>query len=57
MDLQKTIERAKNILLKPREEWPVIEAESVEEAVRLVAGTPCAVADGVVEVWPLQREP
>jgi hypothetical protein len=37
--------------------FAVIEAESVEEAVRLVAGTPCAVADGVVEVWPLQREP
>jgi hypothetical protein len=34
--------------------FAIIEAESVEEAVRMVAGTPCAVAHGVVEVWPLQ---
>lgn len=31
----------------------VIEAADLEEAVRLVAMTPCAVAHGVVEVWPL----
>lgn len=31
----------------------VLEAESLEEAVALAAGTPCAVAFGVVEVWPL----
>ncbi|WP_439656887.1 YciI family protein [Lentzea sp. HUAS TT2] len=34
--------------------FAIIEAESVEEAVRMVAGTPCAVAHGVVEVWPLE---
>ncbi|GGN08383.1 hypothetical protein GCM10011609_55020 [Lentzea pudingi] len=34
--------------------FAVVEAESLEEAVRMVAGTPCAVANGVVEVWPLQ---
>ncbi len=34
--------------------FAIIEAESVEEAVRLVSKTPCAVAYGVVEVWPLQ---
>jgi hypothetical protein len=34
--------------------FAIIEAESVEEAVRLVSETPCAVAHGVVEVWPLQ---
>ncbi|MEV6710980.1 hypothetical protein AB0M48_02955 [Lentzea sp. NPDC051208] len=33
--------------------FAIIEADSVEEAVRMVAGTPCAVAHGVVEVWPL----
>lgn len=32
----------------------VIEADSIAEAVRIVSGTPCAVAHGVVEVWPLQ---
>ena len=31
----------------------VIEATDLEEAVGLVAKTPCAVAHGVVEVWPL----
>jgi hypothetical protein len=34
--------------------FAVIEAASVEEAVAIVAGTPCAVAHGVVEVWPLE---
>jgi hypothetical protein len=34
--------------------FAVIEAANVEEAVALVAGTPCAVAHGVVEVWPLE---
>ncbi|MCK1798414.1 YciI family protein [Streptomyces sp. XM4193] len=42
-----------------RSELPVagfalIEAADLEEAVRLVSGTPCAVAHGVVEVWPLR---
>ena len=32
----------------------VIEAPSLEEAIRLVSKTSCAVAHGVVEVWPLQ---
>jgi len=31
----------------------LIEADSLDEAVRLVSRTPCAVAHGVVEVWPL----
>lgn len=34
--------------------FAVIEAASVEEAAQLVSGTPCAVAHGVVEVWPLE---
>ena len=33
--------------------FALIEAGDLAEAVRLVAGTPCAVAHGVVEVWPL----
>ena len=33
--------------------FAVIEADSLEEAVGLVSQTPCAVAQGVVEVWPL----
>ena len=33
--------------------FAVIEASDLEEAVDLVSGTPCAVAHGVVEVWPL----
>ena len=33
--------------------FAIIEANTIEEAVRLVSDTPCAVAHGVVEVWPL----
>ena len=36
--------------------FALIEAASLEEAIDLVAKTPCAVADGVVEVWPLTAE-
>jgi hypothetical protein len=35
----------------------VIEAADLEEAVNLVSKTPCAVAHGVVEVWPLDSTP
>lgn len=34
--------------------FAIIEADTLDEAVRLASGTPCAVAHGVVEVWPLQ---
>jgi hypothetical protein len=34
--------------------FAVIDAADLEEAVALVSGTPCAVAQGVVEVWPLE---
>jgi hypothetical protein len=37
--------------------FAVIEAETMEEAVALAARTPCAVAHGVVEVWPLNDTP
>ena len=37
--------------------FAVIEAESAEQAAELVSATPCAVAHGVVEVWPLQSTP
>lgn len=33
--------------------FAVIEAATLAEAIRLVSETPCAIADGVVEVWPL----
>ncbi len=33
--------------------FAILEAGSAEEAVELVSKTPCAVAHGVVEVWPL----
>jgi hypothetical protein len=31
----------------------LIEAADLEQAIQLVAKTPCAIAFGVVEVWPL----
>jgi hypothetical protein len=35
--------------------FAIIEAPSMAEAVRLVSQTPCAIAYGVVEVWPLEQ--
>lgn len=35
----------------------IIEATDLAEAVSLVSKTPCAVAHGVVEVWPLDLTP
>ena len=37
--------------------FAVIEAADVREAIQLVSATPCAVANGVVEVWPLESNP
>jgi hypothetical protein len=37
--------------------FAVFEAASLEEAVKMVSRTPCAVAEGVVEVWPLEQAP
>jgi hypothetical protein len=34
--------------------FAIIEAEDTSEAIRMVAQTPCAIAYGVVEVWPLE---
>jgi hypothetical protein len=36
--------------------FAVIEATDIAEAIEMVSQSPCAVAHGVVEVWPL-REP
>jgi hypothetical protein len=33
----------------------LIEAADLDEAIAMVSGTPCAVAYGVVEVWPLDE--
>ncbi len=35
--------------------FAIIEAQDMDEAVRLVSQSPCAVAHGVVEVWPLEE--
>jgi hypothetical protein len=35
--------------------FAVIEAPSMDEAIRIVSQVPCAIAYGVVEVWPLQQ--
>lgn len=34
--------------------FALIEAADLDEAVALVSQTPCAVAHGVVEVWPME---
>ena len=33
--------------------FAILEAETLEEAVEIASRAPCAVAQGVVEVWPL----
>ncbi len=35
--------------------FAIIEAKDLDEAIKLVSKTPCAVAHGVVEVWPLRQ--
>jgi hypothetical protein len=37
--------------------FAIMEAATLEEAIQLVSKTPCAVARGVVEVWPLRETP
>jgi len=37
--------------------FAVIEAADLQEAIALVSKSPCAVAHGVIEVWPLQEMP
>ncbi len=33
--------------------FAIIDAADIDEAIRIVSQVPCAVAQGVVEVWPL----
>jgi hypothetical protein len=35
--------------------FAVIEAADLSEAIKIVSQTPCAVAHGIVEVWPLEQ--
>lgn len=35
--------------------FAIMEARDMDEAIALAAGSPCAVAHGVIEVWPLQE--
>lgn len=37
--------------------FAIIEAADLQDAIKMVSGVPCAVAHGVVEVWPLQQMP
>ncbi|MBN9318835.1 MAG: transcription initiation protein [Caulobacterales bacterium 68-7] len=37
--------------------FALIEAANLDEAIAIAAKTPCAVAQGVVEVWPLTTTP
>ncbi|MEX0901971.1 MAG: hypothetical protein WDZ76_04470 [Pseudohongiellaceae bacterium] len=34
--------------------FTVIEASTMAEAIDMMSKTPCAIANGVVEVWPLE---
>jgi len=37
--------------------FAIIEAATLADAIEMVSKTPCAVAHGVVEVWPLEQTP
>ena len=37
--------------------FAVIEAATMQEAVDIVSQSPCAVAQGVIEIWPLLQSP
>ena len=37
--------------------FAIIEAETLADAIDIASRTPCAVAQGVVEVWPLRETP
>jgi hypothetical protein len=41
--------------LLPVAGFAIIEAADMAEAIAMVSKTPCAVAHGVVEVWPLEQ--
>lgn len=36
--------------------FALIEAESLDEAIEIASHSPCAVAHGVIEVWPLEED-
>lgn len=36
--------------------FAIIEADNLADAIDMVSQTPCAVAHGVVEVWPLEQK-
>jgi hypothetical protein len=36
--------------------FAIIEAATIDEATKMVSRSPCAVAHGVVEVWPLEAQ-
>ena len=37
--------------------FAIIDAANLSKAIELVARTPCAVAHGVVEIWPIEGSP
>lgn len=37
--------------------FAIIEAPTLEAAIEMMSKSPCAIAHGVVEVWPLQTSP
>lgn len=52
------VETTKGAFMKsdlPVAGFSIIEAADIEEAIRKIADVPCAVAHGVVEIWPLEQ--
>lgn len=36
--------------------FSIMEARDIDEAIELASKSPCAVADGVIEIWPLREQ-
>ena len=36
--------------------FAIMEARDIDEAIELASKSPCAVADGVIEIWPLREQ-
>ena len=53
----KTLEAAYMRTDLPIAGFALIDASDLDEAIALASKTPCAVAHGVVEVWPLEEAP
>lgn len=54
-DLRQSLSGLHLTAIPPVAGFAIVEASDMAEAIELVSRSPCAVARGVVEVWPLRE--